>query len=94
MYECKQRRISIPQGVLCYYDVSLSIHRQVNRVTPSGNGDVEKGQRSPGGGVVSTSPSVDSVGLYNFGRSPTEVSPCHYYRQLPLYTVPSHSLAI
>ena len=48
-------------------------------MTPNGDRDVEKGQSSPAGGVVSASPSVDSVGLFNFGRTPAQVSPCHYY---------------
>ena len=67
----------------CFIPDCLTIF-QVNRVAPSaGGGDVEKGHGgssgSIAGGVVSSSPSVDSVGLANFGRSPPEVGPCHYH---------------
>lgn len=67
----------------CFIPDCLTIF-QVNRVSPSaGGGDVEKGHGgssgSIAGGVVSSSPSVDSVGLANFGRSPPEVGPCRHH---------------
>ena len=50
-------------------------------MAPSAVGDAEKGQETSSGlagGVVSNSPSLNSVGLFNFGRTPAQVSPCHW----------------